>query len=380
MFGFFKNLHFISAVFIPFFISWGKLQFSQVLLLQSLYLLFVFLLEVPTGAVADYLGRKVSISLGALFGTIAAIVYASYPSFYVFLLGEFIFAIGTTLISGADKALIYDSLKKMKLEKQSKKIFARWHSFKLTGLFIGPLIGSVIAVKLGLRYPMLLLSVPLAIAGIIALTLKEPKTKQKIESRRYVDVLVKGVKYFVKHKELKIIAFDFIVISIVSYYLIWTYQLLLQRAGVSIAYFGVVSSLLVLSQIVVINNYSRLEKLFGSKANFLTMSSLLLGVGLVIASLTSFVPLLIIAILISGAFGLGRRPIFDSYLNKFIPSRERATVISFISMLSSFSLIVLNPIVGKAVDLSLTKSLLFLGAFAIVFSLIFRIKEEILID
>ncbi len=377
---FFSGIHFIGAVLIPFFMTWGKLEFSQILILQSFFMLFIFLFEVPTGAVADYLGRKVSIFLGAGINAVATIIYASFPNFYVFLLGELLFALGVALISGADQAILYDSLKKVKLEKQSKKIFGRWQSFHLAGIFVGPIIGSVIAVNLGLQWPMLLTSIPTGIAALIVLTIKEPKTRKKIESRRYVDVLVKGFKFFVKHKELKILALDYIFVASISYFLIWTYQLVLQRIGINVAYFGIVHALLVLSQIIIINNYSKVERLVGSKSSFLAISALILGIGFIVAGLTNYIPIVLISIILAAGFGLGRKPAFNSYMNKYIPSKERATIISSISMFSTFVLIVLNPIIGKAVEWSLNITLIILGVSAIIFTLFSRIEEKILID
>jgi len=80
-----------------------------------------FLLEIPTGTVADFLGRKVSLILGCMIGAVGVLIYASYPRFLVFLLAEVILAVSYTLISGADEALVYDSLKEIGQTDISKK-------------------------------------------------------------------------------------------------------------------------------------------------------------------------------------------------------------------------------------------------------------------
>ena len=124
--NFFNNLTLVSAVLIPFFTQWGKLSFQQILFLQSFFQLCVFLLEVPTGVIADKFGRKTSIALGLLIKTIATTCYSIIPNFYLFMLAEFLFALGVTLISGADQALIYDSLKKVKKESNATKVFSNY--------------------------------------------------------------------------------------------------------------------------------------------------------------------------------------------------------------------------------------------------------------
>ncbi len=124
LFKFFIFLHFIGGVLVPFFLTWGKISFTQIMILQSVFMISMFLLEIPTGAIADYLGRKTSLIIGAIINIIAVFVYTSYPNFYVFLVGEFLWAMTWALLSGADQALVYDSLKKIKQKKNQRKYMA----------------------------------------------------------------------------------------------------------------------------------------------------------------------------------------------------------------------------------------------------------------
>jgi fucose permease len=134
LFGFLTDIFFISGVLVPFYTMWGKISFTQIMLLQSFFVFSMFALEVPTGVVADKFGRKASLALGALVIVAGTIIYSSYPSFYVFMLGEFLWALGRALISGAEEAIVYDSLKHLKEESSSKKIFARMESISKFGL------------------------------------------------------------------------------------------------------------------------------------------------------------------------------------------------------------------------------------------------------
>src|SRR3989338_8027981 len=81
---FFKSLHFFSGVLIPFFTLWGGITFAQVMFLQALFTFSRFLFEIPTGAIADYIGRKTSVAIGMAITAVAALVYASTPSFWIF--------------------------------------------------------------------------------------------------------------------------------------------------------------------------------------------------------------------------------------------------------------------------------------------------------
>ena len=101
-FAFLANVHFIAGIMIPFFMDWGGITFMQAMILQASFMIFVLLLEVPTGAIADYFSRKTSLVLGGLVMTLAAFVYSSFPNFWVFMFGEFCWALGISLITGAD--------------------------------------------------------------------------------------------------------------------------------------------------------------------------------------------------------------------------------------------------------------------------------------
>jgi MFS family permease len=147
------NMHFIAAVLVPFFTDWGRIRFSQVLFLNAWFMFCVFMLEIPTGTVADFFGRKTSMLLGSVVFILAVVVYVSYPSFYVFLVGETIWAMAYTLNSGANEALVYDSLKIIGHEERSKKVYSRMEAFKMTGILIGALLGSVLAKYGGLTMP-----------------------------------------------------------------------------------------------------------------------------------------------------------------------------------------------------------------------------------
>jgi MFS family permease len=167
-------MHLMSAVIIPFFREWGGLSFVQIFALQTWFMLVCFLMEVPTGAVADRFGRKVSVACGGFLLAAASALYGTFPHLAVFVVAEALFAIAITLISGADEALAYDSLLAQGRELEASRVMARLEAAKLTGIFAGALLGAVVASRFGVRWPMLLQAVPLGLSGVVALTLTEP--------------------------------------------------------------------------------------------------------------------------------------------------------------------------------------------------------------
>jgi MFS family permease len=381
IYKFLYMLMFISGVLVPFYLDWGKVSYTQIMILQSFYVIVVLLMEIPTGAIADHFGRKTSLVLAGISSSIGVLVYTSIPNFYIFFAGEFFWALGFALLSGCDEALLYDSLKEINLEAQSKKIIGRLRSFEMAAIMIAAPIGSLIASKIGLRYAMMFVFFPFFSAFLVALTFREPQLKsEKEEKGKYLDTLKSGIIYFKGHKILKILAFDSISISALAFLIIWMYQPLLGKLGVPIIYFGLVHALLSGIQIPVMNGFEKLEKIFGSKKRYLFFSALFPGIYFILLGINNNNFLAIAIICLVSGFGLSRNVLFQSYMNKYIESHNRATVISTISMVRSLVSAVMYPLVGLMVEWSLNYSFIIIGALIIICALISKVEEEHLID
>ena len=341
------------------------------------------MLEIPTGTIADFLGRKVSVIMGCIIAVIGIMVYVSHPNFIIFLTAEAIYAISYTLLSGADEALIYDSLKEIKQTHISKNVFSKMESFKLAGIVVGAAAGSVIAKIYGLRMTLILQAIPITIAFLLSLTFKEPRISGKkltMSFRTYKKILSDGVKYFLGNRILKILTLDMVIVFAFAWIIIWFYQALLKSAGIDITYFGIVHAFMSLAQIFIISNFIRLEKWLGAKRRLLFLGAFITGILYILLSITRFAPLVITAIILSAGFGLSRGPLFSNYMNKHIPSDKRATVLSTTSMLRTFSIVIVNITAGLLADWSIPNTLMILGIAIIIFSFLSKIKEEHLID
>ena len=379
LFNFLKEFALFSAVLVPFFTQWGNISLFKVQILQSWFMFWIFLLEVPTGAIADYFGRKISLILGSIVIALGVLVYGNTPRFEMFLLGEFILATGFALISGADQALLFDSLKEDKKEVESKKIFGKAHAFNLLGIFISAPLGSFAASKLGLNAPMYLTAIPFFLAAIVALSFKEPIIKEKTsEAKRYLDVVKKGFFYFKNHKILRLLAIDAILVNSAAYFVIWLYQPLFMSIKVPISSFGWFHALLIGTEILIASNFVRLEKIIGSGKKYLQFSAIITAIMFFITAAVPNIFTIISFIIFAGGFGLTRFELMSSYMNKFIPSESRATILSSISMFKRFTLIFLNPLIGFTADHSLRLALVVIGILPLLIFLFYPISQEIL--
>ncbi|MCG8589481.1 MAG: MFS transporter [Proteobacteria bacterium] len=78
--------------------------------LKGIYYLSAIATEVPSGVAADRLGRRGAMVLGAFLNGGACLLYVRAESFEAFAVAEILFGVGTALVSGADSALLYDTL------------------------------------------------------------------------------------------------------------------------------------------------------------------------------------------------------------------------------------------------------------------------------
>lgn len=379
IFSLLRDFSFFSAVLIPFYTDWAGMTLIHVTILQSWFGFWILIMEVPTGAIADYFGRKYSLILGSVAVAIAVLVYGSAPRFEVFLIAEFIFAISFALVSGADKALLYDTLVEQGREKDSIKIFGRVHAINLLGILAAAPIGSFIAYKIGLNAPMLLTAIPMFLAALVAFTIKEPRRYQDIsESRRYLQIAKEGFSYFYKHKALRRLVLDAVVVASAAYFVIWLYQPILRTVNIPIYYFGFFHAAILGAQIVVAGNFERFEKLFGSSKNFLRFSAVVTSICFLTVAIYPNLITVTLFIILAGGFGLTRLELMSSYMNKFIPSNQRATVLSSISMLRRFALVILNPLVGFSADHSLRLTVFAIGLLPLLIFLFSPIKQDML--
>ncbi|RJQ25982.1 MFS transporter [Candidatus Parcubacteria bacterium] len=219
---FLSSLVFSIAVLVPFYTEWGNLTLAQVQITQAWFMFWAFVMEVPTGVIADRFGRKYSVAAGALLIAAASLIYGSIPKFEIFLLCEFLMAIAFALVSGANEALLYDTLKEQGREAESKKIFGRVSAVGIAGAIVGTISGSIIASRFGLNVPMLATAIPFTLAAIIIWTIKEPVIKaKKSEVKNYFEIAKNGISFFYNHRSLKILAIDSLVVLAAAYFLVW---------------------------------------------------------------------------------------------------------------------------------------------------------------
>lgn len=377
IFSFILGIHTVRAVYIPFMMDWGGLSFLQIMILQSYFTAMILLLEIPSGAIADFLGRKVGLCLSAVSISAAAFTYSIIPNFYLFFLAETLWAFGASLMSGTNQAFIYFSLKSYGEENKLSAIFGRSRTFNLIALTISAPIGSIIAEFISLPFTMTCLAFIYINAFVVALTFKEPKlTNNEYHKENYFRIIISGFKQLYKKKTLKILAFDWIPINVLIFFMFWAYQVYLQAINIPIGWFG-----FILAGMNIINAiFSSLIPLFLKKSKnkklFLIIINLVNGLAYIFLGLTAIIPLGLAIISIIIAFGYTRDLIFVDGINTQIDSENRATVLSTINMFGSLLRAISYPFVGILVELNVFYFFIGIGVLILLLTLFTRSRSE----
>lgn len=356
LYSFIKNCIFFSAALTPFFMDFGHLNEQQMLMVQLWFLVGVFVLEVPTGAIADIFGRKWSLAAGAATATVAVLFMPMRPEVWWFLIGETIFAISETLISGADEAWIVDSLLEDNVrEDEVRAVLNRGQTFNQVGMLVGALIGSGIMVYGDVRWPMWLTSITAILAVVTALYMKEPSRRtaiQKVTWKGYLGTIKTGFGYFLGHVQLRKLALDGIFVASAAYFVMWFYQPLLGMVGVPKEQFGVYHAFLLAVEIPVAALYNPLSRLLGQR-RIIRLTAALASGGILVGAVAWFtgIPNLmyygaLTFLVFGGGVGLTRFSLVRSYMHKHIEGDKRATVLSAMSMFRRFSPGLLIPVMG----------------------------------
>ncbi|RLE85244.1 MAG: hypothetical protein DRJ41_01595 [Thermoprotei archaeon] len=322
-----SSTSFIAPVYVVFLIRSG-LDYKGVAMVDGLYMISSALLDYPTGGLADRYGRGRVTAIGcALFGA-GLLSYSLSRRLHEFLFSEFLAAIGMALYSGAFVAWLVDSLKEEKRSEDLSVVLGT--SGTLTWLVgvIGAFVGGLLA-EYSLRIPFVAGSLFCFTSAFIALYLTRGRGESPaIESRKpYLSLLKDGIIVLFRNKPLLWLTVGafFVSAGLPSFTLTWAPYM--EMLGAEKWLLGLASSAFMAT--VGLANYvgGRIARGIGYGKTILT-SLALIAATFSLLQLVGDPYLFILASLpFEAGFGL-MTPAIRAWINTYIPSEERATVIS----------------------------------------------------
>lgn len=323
---------------------------TQITVLEALFWGTAILAEVPTGAIADRFGRKTSLALGAASTTFAVLTFGLATNYELILISYGAWAIGIAFLSGADHAMLFESLKELGREDEFQRLAGRLGAIQAFGALAGGLIGAPIAAATDLSVPILLSAAIVAPGLLVALSMREPDLPEGEMRLGYGHLLRESARTATRLPAVRTMLLLSSFVTVVSFSPQIFMQPFLSGHGVDVGLMGVLLTPVRLAAMVGALVAFAVTARVGTRGAFL-LGPLVVGGAFVALGAWDSVYALASFPMIAFANSMLLPPAAD-YLNRRIPNNQRATVLSLRTMLVSFWAALLEPALGITADAS----------------------------
>ena len=318
--------------------------------------------EIPTGVVADTRGRRFSFLLGA--GTLLAStllylwMWQIGAPFIGWALASALLGLGFTFFSGATEAWLVDALTASGYEGDLETVFGRAQVVGGGSMLVGSVLGGVVAQLTDLGVPYVIRAALLGVTLLVAWRFMRDigfTPERGASPAQAVRTVVRGaIDGGIRNRPVRWLMFAAPFVTGVGFYAFYALQpYLLDLYGDPNAYSiaGLAAAILAGAQMAGGWSVRWARRLFERR----TDAMLVLGlVGVVALILLGAMPLFVVAIVLLVVWAMAaaiEEPIRRAYLNGLIPAQQRATVLSFDSLMGSAGGVVIQPALGRVADI-----------------------------
>jgi MFS family permease len=319
------------------------------------------LFEVPTGIVADAWGRRASYLLGT--ATLAATtglyvwLWSVDGPFWAWAVSSALIGLGFTFFSGATEAWLVDALGATGYEGSLDAVFARGQVVTGAGMLLGAGGGGYLAQVGGLGAPYVLRAVVLVAMAVLAALLMHDLGFTPDRSRSFGaeirEITTSSVEYGLRVRPVRWLMLAAPFTGGVGIYVHYALQPhLLDLWGDEAAYgiAGLVAALVAGAQIAGGLATPWVRAHFARRTSVLLLTLGLSAVAILLIGLIANFWVVLALVVTWGLLSAAALPVRQAYLNSMIPSRQRATILSFDSLMSSAGGVVAQPALGRAAD------------------------------
>lgn len=397
------NARYYYPIYALLFLDFG-LEIEHFLWLNMIWAIGIVILEVPSGALADTLGRRKLLVAGGFFMIVEIALFAFAPTgnvpllFGLLVVNRILSGAAEALVSGADEALAYDTLKNAGMEKSWDRVLARLMQIQSLAFVVALAVGGVVyderflnamASAIGfewgldredtMRIPLYLTLINAIFVLIAALRMKEPLTSTETretvggqsffegsdkhlntmtqgptedsfwsETRRSFSLILKAGKWiFQTPFALAVICGGFLVDSFLRTFVTFNSQYY-QIIQLPEASYGIIGGALSGFGVIWPSIAQKMSQRFGPMTNYLIVC------GLTVLGLTGaclFVPYVgviwVVVMMVGWAF---LNYFLSTYLNRVTPSEQRATVLSFRGLSFNLAYFTISLLVNLRLD------------------------------
>ena len=319
--------------------------------------------EVPTGIVADTIGRRMSYLLGTLTLSGASLLYVMLwqieAPFWEWAVVSLLLGLGFTFFSGAVEAWLVDALTATDYQGRLETVFGRGQMVTGAGMLGGSVAGGVIAEQVSLGTPFVIRGAILIVMFVVAFRLMhdvgftpEKGGRPLAEMRK---IAANSIEYGWRVPAVKWLMVEALFTGGVGIYAFYALQpYLLELYGDPTAYqvAGLAAAIVAGAQILGGVAAPRIRAMFHRRTSALIVTA---GLSVITLALIGAIQNFWAVIGLTTVWGLlfaATMPIRQTYINGMIPSRQRATILSFDSMMASTGGVWAQPVLGRVADAS----------------------------
>ena len=347
----------------------------------------MMLFEIPTGVIADTWGRRASFLLGAVTLLVSTLLYLwmwyVQAPFWGWVLASISIGLGFTFFSGAVEAWLVDALKATGFEGPLETVFARGQTVAGIAMLTGAVTGGYVAQITNLGVPYILRAVMLGLTFIVAACLMRDIGFTPIENAKPLHEMKRILHASLEHgwqnppmRWIMLAAPFTSGVGIYAFFALQPYLLELWGDDTAFGIAGLAAAIVAGAQIVGGLLAPRLRGIFSRRTSALAMITTASAVTLLLIGwTTSF--WVAIGSLVMWSIGYSvSNPIRQAYVNGLIPSEQRATVLSFDSLMGSSGGVVVQPALGKSADVWSYSTSYLIGAAIQAFSVPFLLMAR----
>jgi MFS family permease len=346
LYGFCMEFALWAGIWIKYLIEDRGFELKYLLLMDLPFWGLVAVLQAPTGALADHIGRKRVMAISGVLYAITILGFGFAANYWMLFFDYLLWAVAQSMRSGADSALLFDTLKSGGFEHHYQRIAGRGFAISLVatlvsivaGAFIADVIGLSLVVKIGALTPLA--------ATAAALLLWEPRADHA--ERHYWASLTGGMTYAWRHPQVRYTLLIGSVLLAGTFAPVVLVQPFLIQHSVSTGLYGIYQAPLRLATIVAAIVAVRVGLRTG------VGGLLLIGCAVIVAS---YIGLALIDAQVAFALFLFpsvmqglNRPVIEGYLHTRIPSSQRATVMSVMQLCFALQVMWFEPALGVFTD------------------------------
>ena len=338
----------VMPVAVLFFQSNG-LSITEIFILQAVYAFTIFILEIPSGYLADRLGYRVALLLSAFFTFVGMLIFIFLPSVLWLLIAEIVLGIGLSLYSGVPSSLLYELAQKYNYTNEYIRFDA--YQIGIASIFgaIGVLFSGLLAAY-SLFVPFIVAALLSLSACLCALYLPNVYTDKSQDSKHNIVELSKEIYkiIYLNKKVLGVIIYSTILLAGLNI-LNWIQQLYMIDIHLDVRFFGVLGFLVGISVMLFSNKlvYIRKHLDFRLIAIITIIMIVLAFMSIAIDIGIAALALMYVAYLMSIFVG----SVFRNIVHSNTQSKIRATVLSVKNMISKILYIMAMSVLGYILDI-----------------------------